>query len=750
RDFQRAYKACLSCRKRKSRCEISAEDYAAGKPCARCRRELKTCVFTEERPASKQDKASRPREPHGAHTPAPVSAQGSSLGPTEEEDAMLKQAASDRELPEPSSMLADSVVRTVVSSGNDALNLLFQAASQRQNGTSDAHLFPSHNGGMDANGTPAARMPSSSAYLARPPATSTDVINVWKSCRFVKMGWFSAEEALWFMEMFYVNLSPLSPVVTDFYRQPANHPQLLIQEPMLCCTILCLSSRYNVLPEPGGLSRSYLIHERLWDYCQHIILRVVLGQERGLRAKTRTLGTVEALLLLTEWHPRALHFPPPNDGWDSDLLLTTVDDDNQDLQGQDADGRGRWLEDVINPAKRSDRMAWMLLGCALSLGHELQVFGEGDAETRQTMLEQYEEQASEQRYRLRKLLYVYTEQLAARLGCKSIASHTLGHNVGPTSSPTNGMYRSSTAWQYFMSAWIELTRLVKSVSEMLFPSGSTKHLLQNNRYISLIEHFQPLLSAFKDRNLDCSQLGDDFYDILRIEYQAARLYTFSLGLQVAVERMLSESEMNTRGEGRSAAHIDPTDYSFVQEVIDASLEILQITIKLGEAGRILYSPVRIFYRIITASIFLLKGMSLGVGSAKLRTALHMMTRVIEVLRSGALDDMHLGSRYATLLEMHLTRLQKSFTASTRPPHVEVNQPQMMPQYHDTRGNASSNSRIPLPDINGSLDTEDLNPAAVIEDWWTLPLDSSLVPFAADDSNGLSWLGDGSLDFIWNL
>ena len=45
REYRRAYKACENCRKRKSRCVISAEEYASGFSCARCRREMKQCTF---------------------------------------------------------------------------------------------------------------------------------------------------------------------------------------------------------------------------------------------------------------------------------------------------------------------------------------------------------------------------------------------------------------------------------------------------------------------------------------------------------------------------------------------------------------------------------------------------------------------------------------------------------------------------------------------------------------------------------
>lgn len=279
-----------------------------------------------------------------------------------------------------------------------------------------------------------------------------------------------------------------------------------MSEPFLCCVLLTISSRYHPLPGAGGISRGYLIHERLWTHCQHLILRILLGQEKGSVAMTRTRGSVEALLLLTEWHPRSLHFPPPNDGWDSDVILTNVSDLEQCNSNT---SRQRWVQDVIQPARRSGRMSWMLAGCALSLANELRIFDSeagkdnSDGTPRSTSTTSYGEYESQQEQclRLRRLLYLYMEQLALRLGFQSLTPQSLNHMISVTQrNPAYGLERD---WSLQMTAWVELTRLAKSVSEMLFPSKShTNHILRNGRYVALIEHFQPILSSWKERYLD--------------------------------------------------------------------------------------------------------------------------------------------------------------------------------------------------------------------------------------------------------
>jgi hypothetical protein len=186
--------------------------------------------------------------------------------------------------------------------------------------------------------------------------------------------------------------------------------------------------------------------------------------------------------------------------------------------------------------------------------------------------------------------------------------------------------------------------------------------------------------------------------------------------------------------------------------VDGSLEILEKAAELSESQTLMYSPMRMFLRITTASVFLLKGLSLGVSETKLQTSLDTLNRGIAALRSGTLDDVHLGSRYATLLEMHVSRLKNSFIPSarplsfgTRPPSMERNSASLMGA-NGTYSQGNDTSQLMGSDPDG-MDTGGRDE---FENWLTLPFDPSLVPFVPTDTQGLSWLGDGTLDFIWNL
>ncbi len=117
---------------------------------------------------------------------------------------------------------------------------------------------------------------------------------------------------------FFKNMCPLTPIITDWYSDLRNMRAFVEEEPVLCSVILTLSSRYHLLHGDGWLSRSYFLHNRLWRYCHSLLQRVIWGQEKCIVSVTRSLGTVEGLLLMAEWHARSLHLPPDTEAWDSD------------------------------------------------------------------------------------------------------------------------------------------------------------------------------------------------------------------------------------------------------------------------------------------------------------------------------------------------------------------------------------------------------------------------------------------------
>ncbi|KAE8340029.1 hypothetical protein BDV24DRAFT_175691 [Aspergillus arachidicola] len=787
--FQRTYKACLACRQRKAKCELGTgpDGLALGPPCAKCRREQRECVFSEKKAWERQKKRgqseegtplparTRPRlssnpgisrdESHHvlSHGPSPLSYAeqdqdngNSTLQPSPAESSQRRRQST--------STLANSMMRTVVSSGNDALNILFEAAA--------AHS-KEHGNGLSESSTPSRNARSSTgrsnnyesslnqsivppevlAKAAQPveiSQASKEVLSVWGACRFVRMGWFTAREAVTFIDLFFKNMSDLSPILTDFYADHKNHRWLVSHDPVLCCTILMISSRYHLLPGAGGGSRNFFIHHRLWQHCQQLVMRLMFGQEKSSQSKVRNIGTIEALMLMSEWHPRSLHFPPESDGWDFDL--TSVPPEPQELE--DSSSTNRWLEDMIEPARRSDQMSWMLLGSALSLAHELGIF-ELD-EKKLGYASGYEgfisgEQIKLRRQRVQRLLYVYINQLAWRIGCVSLMPQSLNHAILGRRA-TKELNQSGDEWLIFMDSWMDLTKLAKSVTDMFFPTVSfARQQLHSGRYIELLDHFRPILDKWKEEHLQVRSIKKQYFDILFIEYHFVRVYTHSVGMQAVVERVLADSDPHA--EEVRALNIDPIDYEYIQEVIDGCCQILQKVIQLAENGVLRFCPVRIFLRITSSSIFLMKALSLGTRQSTLRESLDVLERSIQALRSNALDDIHLSTRYAALLDMHVARLRRNLLASSKT--VKSNQGTASRPSMGVPSSTDHGNNTPMMDISMSQNISDmgyipsLNDIAA-DDWLSLPFDPSMAPFGISSAGQFPAYEGGALNFIWNL
>lgn len=447
--------------------------------------------------------------------------------------------------------------------------------------------------------------------------------------------------------------------------------------------ILLITSRYLILPTAGGLSRSYAIHDMLWREvrggCEGLMwgggwgslgtphaggmssgMASGLGNTNGtskVARGLRTLGTVEGLLILTEWHVRGLHFPM--DVEEGDWMVDVSSDEEHPhphpgrtrktrlAKSTVVEGLGDRIENILEPAYRSDRMSWMLLGNALALAYELGVFDEIDEPTPPgppTDLPAADGAIRLRFARIQKLLLVYVLQLASRLGWTSMiprhitqaVRHKLNSQAPSPASLSSAPHsassgRPNTRWEsedelqdVIFNSWVDLTMLMKSSAEKLFPSRSvTKNIMRSGEYVQQLEYFRPLLREWK-RDFEGLRLPEPIMLILTMEYEHVRFYINSLALQAVVDRCTfspsgKSSEVNGNGptsngangngSGKNFAAVlqSSQDAEFIKEVVDASRALLSCVVeKMWPGGYLKHAPVRIYLRILSASMFLLK------------------------------------------------------------------------------------------------------------------------------------------------
>ena len=452
---------------------------------------------------------------------------------------------------------------------------------------------------------------------------------------------------------YYEHLAPMTPVVINDYQAPSMHTSLVLNEPILAITVLTIASRHMRLTGPGATSRAYQIHDVLWNNLRGMVQRLVWGQEQfgggfcgGGAVKThesrtgqitwkgslRTLGTVEALLLLTDWHPRALHFPPgdnENRLLDADFPLAK-DNAASETSGLESGQDGKvafssWLE----PAWRSDRMSWMLLGAAVTLSFELGVF---DKEHYNCRDHHSPESECARKQRVRRMVLVYVSQTSGRLGFTPMLSFEAWQS-DPIFEETNKIHRSGPTdlIEPMQECWMGIAGLMYKANEQIFSSKQfTRDLTISGQYTGAIAKFKPMLQEWKVNFERVRKQFDPVMEhLLSMEYDYARLYINSLGLQKVVESWInlaneaaasSSNNMSNanHADGRALAGSGGVTFSllldilrpnkeYIDEVSDAARSILKTVMEgLVPGGHLAHASVRSYFRILSGLMFTLK------------------------------------------------------------------------------------------------------------------------------------------------
>lgn len=548
------------------------------------------------------------------------------------------------------------------------------------------------------------------------------------------------------MSSFLDNLAPLTPVISDYnHRELRSHAHLISKEPLLCAVILMISSRYNSIPGPTSLSHAFHIHSCIWRYCQKMVTALIFGQSRSALGSDTSYGTIMALLLLCEWHPRSFHFPPDADGLGGFAMSALGGDSDQ----EEPTAHERWLRQVHEAVQCSDRMSTMLVGCSLTLSHELRVFDDADERGDDSVFPV----VSPQQAHVRHLVYLYTHLLADKPSFTSLLPEKVSQLLAE-----NRRAGDASDWSHNITkAWLELSDLWRSFQEMApTTKATTSGGTRTRKCLSLVDHFTSLLTQWSDRHVTSTDMTHELQKILAIEYNYAQVRCNSFGMQVQVERMHPNGQTSTSGPESSSMDASPAiATSYAENVTTHCCALLTIIVDMHTGQSLRYAPVRVFMRTVAASVLLLKTLAIGVRTRQLKSALDLLERVVQALESSAVDDVHLARHYATLLNSCLQRARSSFaTVSMRaitpgwttPTHAA-----------DTYGGqaaaaAAATTATQFPEQNDNTSTN-VGAAFSLEgdDWWALPFGpendifSDLFP-GDHDLQTFGYMGSGLMSF----
>jgi hypothetical protein len=405
------------------RCELGSADSPNKPPCARCRRESKQCFFAATRVRKTANRKAQPL-PKPRSQPATFfpdsTVSHNNTTPVQEESQTFPGDG------RAAAALLEGHPRTY----HDVLSLLSEACEHSEARKESADGLPTN--------FPPGVSPNPTIHSDPSINKGTDeALRAWSNLRFVRGGLFTAQEALDMVDHFYNFHSAFSPLVPDYFRCHSQHATLIEEEPVLTITILMIGSRYRTWTGPAAVARSYIVHDRIWRYLQGMISRLTwsedlfVGEFASLNGPRpaytdswshgfRTLGTCEALLLLLDWHPRALHFPPPDE--DTSLIVIPEPKRPRISAGNRYYGPGSghdWLA-------RSDRLCHSMLSTVLMLATEMGIFSEDNSFWQDEARHDHQNVARdhERFHRIRCLIWVYATQQPGRPGTHFLRKQT--------------------------------------------------------------------------------------------------------------------------------------------------------------------------------------------------------------------------------------------------------------------------------------------------------------------------------------
>ncbi|KAM3072642.1 hypothetical protein ACMFMF_006981 [Clarireedia jacksonii] len=732
-DSMRAYRACLNCRNRKSKCDL---DINAGRPpCRRCQRENRECVLGEshrggrrvrKKPRIGEADESKPTAPSATQPLSPHTAFSTSTGPsphyspaasgyhpsssssepfhsrydnrhesgftwqqpTPASDSGFSRQGEQNHTGSPTAYRAraESSASTVVKPGDrlndniasadlqnpsDALEILAQVADRADDGSSP--------GSERAQGSLPTKSDRPQVQSQEPVSSKMDTDIQYRPFT----DGFIKSDMIYRLFLTYERyFHPYFPIIPRQTFDHARIPWLSRAEPHLFSAILTIASRDHES-----------VHQVCYDHMQNLVSMILAGADANVEA-------VEALLLLSQW---VSHRP----------------------QADVAIGRGE-----------EDRVAWMYIGTALRLAYFLGL------DRTSFKSDSHEDPAKFNRKKLTwTACYICDRQVSVRVG-KGFWARGPGPLSGlrsddfPTLQPSPS---DPDNYARMFQANLELTQIFSNVHDILYSSKGHgwKEMLEG-RYAKYLDDFRSSIRTWNDNwgDLPCSP---GLKGSLLLTYDYLRLYVNAFAYQATISRALILSQGNTPSGGRPKIpqiNASASDARFIYEALDAAKSLISTFNNSIEPETLRYMPSCYYLFIIYSAVFLYKARSTTTMAVEERLHVKsMINQTIERLQIASTGKAHMGSRYARLLQLLWRKAPKRTHTGGDKAQWHGQDPT---SYADS-GNNNNNTSSLLPD-------DSFPPAALNNDIATHQQPPP-PPSGNNTNNAFSWL---DLDATWNF
>ncbi|POS85261.1 hypothetical protein EPUL_003434 [Erysiphe pulchra] len=644
-DTMRAYRACLNCRNRKSKCDL---DINQGKPpCRRCQRENKVCVLGESHRGGRRIRKklrlddikdscpSSPAVPYGLITYQNKSTDSSphysplslhSEDPNIHHDNLGDNVYSWNHIPLLSSRPDNMCLRR-----SDGTNFTGhdQQAYPRKESTISLAPAKVHESITSAD----LENPSDALEILAHVADRADgkvidglsplegkdcpEIIAEKITSRIDNSWLYTplQENLISVSTIYSLLSnyedlyhPYFPIIPQKSFDHTYLPWMSRNEHHLFSAILTVASRDNDA-----------LHEICYDHMQKLISMILAGADANIEA-------VEALLLLSQWVSR----PQKNSS---------------------SVGRGE-----------EDRVAWMYIGTALRLAYYIGLDRTSfkDDKNRDTV-------SFHRNQLVWAACYICDRQVSIRVGRGFwTRGPDLLSELKPSkiSTPCHNSTNCDDNALVFQ-ANLEITQIFSSVHNILYSSKdhSWKEMLEG-RYTEYLDDFRIRIDNWNDNwgSLNCSPR---IKVSLLLSYHYLRLYVNAFAYQATISRVLALKKEKIHEENDSKGYPAPLinatapDARFIYEALDAAKSLISVFNDIVEPTLLRYMPSTYYLFIVYSAVFLYKARITTTMTDEERQSIRtMIQNTIKRLLNISNGSNHMGSRYARLLQLLWRKVPK--------------------------------------------------------------------------------------------
>ncbi|KAM0788743.1 hypothetical protein ACM66B_002835 [Microbotryomycetes sp. NB124-2] len=510
---------------------------------------------------------------------------------------------------------SDILLSSTLHNPSDALKLLATASSWRSSQPKRANSGYTANSPQESDNAATADGTPASAGVAEQRG--------WSSWQPIVSGLLTQSEAEYLFKYFETSISPLYPLLAPEIFSSSHLPTLTSSESLLLCAMVAIASRYN---DKLDRARADAIHVSIANFIRQELVYLHEGSP-----VSRNIGSVDALLLLTEWPCIPLEH-----------IMRSAEAKSESGNEEAAE--------LLKTSAQYDSMSWTYIGIAVRLAQELGL--DNVASYRLNAVNDKDSadvNLGERALRTWIFCYNADRHVSVRLGRNAVvqAYMTSAWWERVTQRASNDVLK-----QGLKELWAErtlpqglLAALMGTVQERLYPNKEiTRSLIRTGQWENFVRSLDHELRNMQSKTQGILKQASVQSTLLQIEIDYVRLYGNAIALRALQERLRRRVKANDLLFVRPSL-LNLQEGPWIIDSLAAAQSILLQTVSfLWPKGYLRVCPARIFQRVLFAATFLLKALAVGVIEHSQNKTMDLLDQAVSALHFACVDSPHHISR----------------------------------------------------------------------------------------------------------